>query len=407
MRVSIGRARPAAIGLGLATLVITVAGVALGGGTLGGAYGTDKPFSAGDIFQLMSLLATAVVGLIIALRRPRNPIGWIFSGYGLITAFYVAAGGYALRDAVAPGSLPGGEWAAWFRSWADRPAAALVLLAFLLFPTGRLASPRWRPALALPPLVALGFAARAFVSGPMVFLGAPNPVGVEWVPQSVGLGWSGGIPMIVGTFAALAELRERFRAAVGTEREQIKWLTIPVVALGVAIAATVAAQAGLAVGVLTDDMGEAGETAISALYSFAFFLLPICMGIAVLRYRLYDIDILINRALVYGSTTAGIAVAFFAGIVVLQALLRPLTNGSEVAVAASTLISFALFQPVRHRVQETVDRRFYRSRYDAALTLDAFSVRLRDEVDLDAVRGELVAAVRDTVQPAHASVWLR
>ena len=332
------------------------------------------------------------------------PNSRIFSGYGLSTAIYVAAGGYALRDAVAPGSLPGGEWAAWFRSWADRPAAALVLLAFLLFPTGRLASPRWRPALALPPLVALGFAARAFVSGPMVFLGAPNPVGVEWVPQSVGLGWSGGIPMIVGTFAALAELRERFRAAVGTEREQIKWLTIPVVALGVAIAATVAAQAGIAVGVLTDEMGE---TAISALYSFAFFLLPICMGIAVLRYRLYDIDILINRALVYGATTAGIAVAFFAGIVVLQALLRPLTNGSEVAVAASTLISFALFQPVRHRVQETVDRRFYRSRYDAALTLDAFSVRLRDQVALDAVRSDLLDAVRETVQPAHASLWLR
>jgi hypothetical protein len=146
---------------------------------------------------------------------------------------------------------------------------------------------------------------------------------------------------------------------------------------------------------------------ISALYALVFFLLPISMGIAILRYRLFDIDILINRALVYGATTAGIALAFFAGIVVLQAILRPLTSGSELAVAASTLVSFALFQPLRRRFQSAVDHRFYRSRYDAARTLDAFSVRLRDEVDLDAVRGGLLDAVRDTVHPAHASVWLR
>ena len=131
------------------------------------------------------------------------------------------------------------------------------------------------------------------------------------------------------------------------------------------------------------------------------------MGIAVLRYRLYDIDVILNRAIVYGATTAGIAAAFFAGIVVLQAVLRPITSGSELAVAASTLVSLALFQPLRRRVQETVDRRFYRSRYDAARTLDAFSARLRDEVALDNVRADLLNAVLETVQPAHASVWIR
>jgi hypothetical protein len=139
----------------------------------------------------------------------------------------------------------------------------------------------------------------------------------------------------------------------------------------------------------------------------AFMTMPVAIGIAILRYRLYDIDVLINRALVYGTTSAGIAIAFFAGIVVLQALLRPVTSGSEVAVAISTLASVVLFQPLRSRVQSAVDRRFYRSRYDAARTLDAFSVRLRDEVDLDAVRADLVRAVHETVQPAHASVWLR
>ena len=134
---------------------------------------------------------------------------------------------------------------------------------------------------------------------------------------------------------------------------------------------------------------------------------PIAIGIAILRYRLYDIDVLINRALVYGATTAMIGVAFFAGIVVLQAILRPLTGGSEVAVAASTLLSFALFQPLRHRIQGVVDRRFFRSRYDAVRILDAFSSRLRDEVDLDAVRADLVDAAHRTVQPVHANVWLR
>jgi len=143
------------------------------------------------------------------------------------------------------------------------------------------------------------------------------------------------------------------------------------------------------------------------LFVFLLLSVPIAVGIAILRYRLYDINVLINRALVYGATTAGIALAFFAGIVVLQAVLRPLTSGSELAVAASTLVSFALFQPLRRGSQSAVDRRFYRSRYDAARTLDAFSVRLRDEVDLDSVRGGLLDAVRDTVHPVHASVWLR
>jgi len=147
--------------------------------------------------------------------------------------------------------------------------------------------------------------------------------------------------------------------------------------------------------------------AAEAFVVIAFLLIPTAIAIAILRYRLYDIDILINRALVYGATTASIAVAFLAGIVLLQALLRPITSGSELAVAASTLGSLALFQPLRRRVQNTVDRRFYRSRYDATRTLDEFSERLRDQVALESVRADLLDAVRDTVQPAHASLWLR
>ena len=139
----------------------------------------------------------------------------------------------------------------------------------------------------------------------------------------------------------------------------------------------------------------------------AISVLPLAVAAAILRQGLYDIDLVIERTLVYGVTTAAIAAAFFGGIVVLQTLLRPFTGGSEIAVAGSTLASFALFQPLRRRIQRAVDRRFYRSRYDAERTLDDFSVRLRDEVDLDAVGAELVDAAQRTVQPAHASVWLR
>ena len=397
------RARFAAIALAGTTVVLGAAGFALGGGTLGGEDGRDPSIGLGDVFQAMSLLATTLVGLILALRRPRNPIGWIFGGLASITAFYLAAGGYAIRALViAPGSLPGGDYAAWLRTWIDRPASALVLLAFLLFPTGRLTSARWRAALLIPPIAAIGFTARAFVPGPLGFLGVPNPVGIDWVPRSVDEGSLGGLPLAAGSVIAFAQLARRFRRSGGIERDQIKWLTVPVIALLLALAATIWT---VAAGV-SPDVGVNG-TVISALYSAVELLLPICMGIAVLRHRLYDIDVLINRALVYGGTTTAIAAGFVAGIVLLQALLRPITSGSELAVAASTLASVALFQPLRRRMQDLVDHRFYRRRYDAARTLDAFSVRLRDEVDLDAVRADLVAAVRETVQPAHAGVWLR
>lgn len=395
--------RMVAIALAGTAIVLGIAGFALGGGTLGGEDGLERSVGVGDVFQAISLIAMTAVGLNLSLRRPRNPIGWIFSTLATITAFYLAAGGYAIRAVViAPGSLPGGDYAAWLRAWTDRPASAFILLVFLLFPTGRLASARWRAALLIPPLVAIGFTARAFVPGPLSFLGVTNPVGVDWVPRSVDEGSLGGIPLSVGSVIAFAQLVRRFRAAGGVERDQIKWLTVPVIALLLALIATIST---IAAGV-PSDVGVNG-TVISALFSAVGFLLPICMAIAVLRYRLYDIDVIINRALVYGATTAAIAVAFFAVIVVLQAILRPLTSGSELAVAASTLLSFALFQPLRRRIQGGIDRRFYRSRYDAARTLDEFSVRLRDQVALDAVRADLIDAVRDTVQPAHASVWLR
>jgi hypothetical protein len=194
----------------------------------------------------------------------------------------------------------------------------------------------------------------------------------------------------------VAAVLARFRTATGNERQQLKWF---------AYTSSIAMLIFVVAGIVPLFSYLAGLGPLVAV--IAMDLIPVSVAIAILRYRLYDIDLLINRTLVYAVTTGTIALTFFAGIVVLQALLRPFTNGSEVAVAVATLVSFALFQPIRSRVQDGVDRRFYRSRYDATRTLDAFSVRLRGEVDLDAVRAGLIDAVHGTVQPTHASVWLR
>ena len=183
----------------------------------------------------------------------------------------------------------------------------------------------------------------------------------------------------------------RFRRSTVIERAQIKWLAFSAVPLSAAAFASI---------VLPDKLGQ-------VLFVFLLLSVPVSVGIAVLRYRLYDIDLLINRTLVYGVTSATIALTFFAGIVVLQALLRPLTAGSDLAIAVSTLVSFALFQPVRRRIQDTVDRRFNRSRYNAARALDSFADRMRDEVDLDALRAHVLRVVNRTVAPSHASLWLR
>jgi hypothetical protein len=199
--------------------------------------------------------------------------------------------------------------------------------------------------------------------------------------------------------AAIAAIGGRFRRATGIERQQLKWFAYGTAWIpGVVILAVVQST------VLPRDLSNAIGTELWPLSAAG---IPVAAGIAILRYRLYDIDVLINRTLVYGVLSAVLAATYFSSVLVFETVLRPLTAGSEVAVALSTLAVVALFAPLRTRIQAAVDRRFYRARYDAVWTLDDFSARLRDEVDLDAVRADLVRAVRDTVQPAHASVWLR
>ncbi len=328
-------------------------------------------------------------------RRSRNAIGWLLLSVGVIAATQALLSEYSLFGIVGRDSaLPGAVFAGWVVSWTWLAEMTIVgVFVLLLFPDGHFLSRRWRPVAWLGTLSAMaGMVALAFNAGPLnnaPFTNNPYPLfsdpqGTFFYRAMIGVATAAG--------AAAASLFVRYHRSRGVERQQLKWLAFEAIVLAIAVAVGSFDQ--------TDKWA-------SVFLIAAIALVPVMVGIAVLRYRLYDVDVVINRAIVYGLTTAAVGITFFAGIVVLQTALRPLTGGSQVAVAASTLLCFALVQPVGRRVQSWVDRRFYRSRYDAARTLDAFSLQLAGEVDLDAVAAELAAAVGTTMRPAHVSLWLR
>ena len=371
---------------------------------LAASFGVPLPDSWGFRgFTATFALTFGTLGALIVAAR-HSLIGWLLLVGGALSGIQCFGEEYAIYGIVAhPGSLPAAAIFGWMNSWIWVFIVALVgIFVPLWFPNGHFLSRSWR-AVGIATLASAVFlsTALALTEGPLN--NAPfvdNPFGLagfKAIEVATGdPGWAfliGYGSLIACALAALASVVTRFRAARGVERQQMKTLAFGggILALGFLMGGGLQAQ------------GKIGQIFFIA----SLQVIPISVGLAVLRYRLYDIDVLINRALVYGATTAAIAVAFLAGIVLLQAALRPLTSGSEIAVAASTLLSFALFQPLRRRIQGAVDRRFYRSRYDAARTLDDFSVRLRDQVALDALRTDLLDAVRDTLQPAHASVWLR
>lgn len=357
-------------------------------------------------------IAFLVVGALIASQRPRNPIGWLY----LIGLTLVSFGGsgdvseqYAYYALVTrPGSLPASEWVMFVGNASISIGFGMVVtFAFLLFPDGRLPSPRWRllgfaAVAAIALLTVMGAAAPEFQIAPGVTV--RNPID----PTQVVLGGVIlGLPFPIATVAAVVAAIVlvcvvspfiRLRNATGVERQQIKWFTYGAALLPLVVLLSFVLSV-TAPGVLDATNGSLWPLSVAGI--------PIATAVAILRSRLYDIDVLINRTLVYGTTSAGIMLAFLAGIVLLQALLRPITSGSELAVAASTVASFALFQPLRRRMQDQVDHRFYRRRYDAVRVLDAFNERLRDEVDLDTLRADLLDVVGRTVEPAHAGLWLR
>jgi hypothetical protein len=343
------------------------------------------------------------VGALVASRRPENPVGWLLCLYGLAISISCSCAEYAIYALLAePNSLPAGEAMAWIVSWILPIIIGLSAFLYLLFPTGRLPSRRWRwVAWLTGVLVLAGVITSAFSSGALLGVLGPirNPLGVEgftsiytallYIINTVALG------------AVVLSVFMRLRHALGVERQQIKWFAYAaagsVIAGGVAYLIPIVVDTPL----WFERMGFA--------LNIAFIpAIPIAIGIAILRYRLYDIDIIINRTLVYGSLTAMLVALYFVGIVVLQRVFVFLTSEqSTLAIVASTLLIAVLFNPLRRRIQSFIDRRFYRRKYDAAKTLQGFSAQLRDETDLDALSDNLVGVVRETMQPAHVSLWIR
>jgi hypothetical protein len=350
----------------------------------------------------------AGVGLVVALLRPRHSIGWLFLVAGTATAVSWFLGFYVWQAVIgAPGSLPAVGLAASLWLVLGRVGIGLMIVAIFLFPTGRPQSRGWAWLLvAVVSTLAVSTVVDAIRPAALVL---PAPGGVPPNPTMQNpLAVPGALGELVTAIRPISSAAAvlvfllagtsvvtRFRGSYGIERLQLKWFAY--------VASVSAVFTVLSFMLPSKDLRDLAW--VSGIVGGA--LVPVAAGIAILRYRLYEIDLLIRRTLVYGVTTASLAIAFFAGIVALQPVLSPLTSGSELPVAASTLVSFALFQPIRRRVQDAVDQRFDRSRYDAARTLDAFADRLRDEVNLDALRAHLLASVQQTMAPAHTSLWLR
>jgi hypothetical protein len=370
--------------IAIATLVTGVTLSAVGGGPLDDVLG-----------DAVLVPVAATVGALIFARVSRNPIGWIFLGVGLLAGSSALLAGYADSALLAgAGSQRIGELSADITRWLWAPAALVpVTFGLLLFPDGRLPSPRWR---SLPWLAGVGIVALSAFVGLSAkdedwrAASDPSDEGIGPVVALLGVIGAAVVPALIGSVAAVIV---RFRRSSGEQRQQLKWLTY---------GGTIAAAVVLVAGTAFDEQGGAGVAIAAALAS-----IPLWIGIAILRNRLYDIDVVINRTLVYGALTATLGAAYLGSVLLLQLLLRPLTEESNLAIAGSTLAVAALFRPARARIQAAVDRRFYRRKYDAARTLERFGAALRDQVALDSLSAELRTVVAETMQPAHVSLWLR
>jgi hypothetical protein len=356
-------------------------------------------------------LGYSVIGAIVASRLPRHPIDWICCAIGFTGAVEHFSGEYAVYAMLArPEALVGGKAMLWIQNWFWILIFGLIVFLLLLFPNGRLPSNRWRPFAWLSAAVTLLGATLAAISPDVgldvlgssdnrhIYTSLPNPLGIEGLPNLFRPVQT--LVLALGPVAAASVVVGR-RKARGVERQQIKWLLYAgaIFFVGIFLKNTIFSLSGgvpwgMWVGNLLVAIGGLGG--------------PIAIGIAILRYRLYEIDTLINRTLVYGSLTAMLVALYFGGIVVLQRIFVTLTGQqSTLAVVASTLLIAALFTPLRRRIQGFIDRRFYRRKYDARKTLEAFSTKLKNETDLEALNNDLVGVVRETMQPAHVSLWLR
>jgi hypothetical protein len=371
----------------------------------------DADLTTGGLLASGLFLVFALVGALIASRRPENPIGWLCLADGFLWMSTNMLDYYSVYGTAKPGSLPFPLGTAAINNWLWVPSVGLLATyVFLLFPDGRLPSRRWRPLAWLSGVVIVSVSVGVMLSPGSLDMprGIRNPFGLEAVPWVTTVAYA-ILPLLpLCMLASALSLVLRYRRSKGDERQQIKWIAFAasLVALVYLIAMVASfihpSEAWTTVG----SVWWLNLLTIAALLSFV--TIPIAVGFAVLKYRLYEIDLIINRTLVYGSLTVTLVALYFGGIVVLQRLFVLLTGQqSTLAVVASTLLIAALFTPLRRRIQGFIDRRFYRRKYDARKTLEAFSARLRDETDLQAVSDDLVGVVRETMQPAHVSIWLR
>ena len=355
------------------------------------------------LISLATPVVFAVVAALILSRQPRNTIGWLLM---VPVGAYLVGGplenyiGHLAPESPAP-TVPI-LLAVWFSNWGWLLLIFPLLNILLLFPSGRPPTPRWRWVSVASIVWATLFVLMATLSRRLTTpdFALDNPIGVlgeDTVELLAGL-WIVGLMVLV--VACAVALFVRYRRANDTERRQIKWMLYAcAVFLVVYLGGFVSGLGGT---------NSPGGYIWGVFFGLSLVTLPAAIGIAILRYRLYEIDVVINRTLVYGSLTATLVLVYLGGVVSLQYAFRALTGGeSQLAIVASTLAIAALFNPLRRRVQAFVDRRFYRRKYDARKTLEAFSSRLRNETDLDALNEELLSVVRETVQPAHVSLWLR
>lgn len=362
-----------------------------------GPLGENNPTE--DAVVLIGFGMFAVVGALLVAKRPGNYIGWIMGATALMVGVFPALETYAAYE-MATGGGPNAPAVvgAWANSWYWYLLLALVFVYLpLLFPDGRLLSRRWLPVAVLPGIgvvvmVVLGALADT-LRGQTFDYRIDNPIGIEGLAPVEKLPVFGatGVLLGVGAVGAFASVVVRFWRSRGIERQQMKWFAFA------------------AAPVLLVPLSFYVPLVIDALvFGWVLIGLPAAVGIAVLRYRLYDIDLVINRTLVYGSLTVCLALVYLGSVVGLQRLLSPMVGeGNQLSIVASTLLIAALFGPLRRRVQGIIDRRFYRTKYDARLMLEAYAAKLRDASDLERLEGDLVTMVRETVQPAHATFWLR
>jgi hypothetical protein len=370
--------------------------------------------SVSEVLIYVPFLAFPIVGALVASKRPENPIGWICLVSGLfwmsfvlgdVSNAYERATTGAVTSSVRLDALTQGTWVP--------PVGLLGIFIILLFPDGRLPSRRWRPF--------AWFAGAVMVLIPVVFVLAPgtlenhpgvrNPFGLESYPWLNLVAVFSILLLPLCVLISAASLALRYRRSGEEVREQIKWVAFAASFVGVVYFGNLITQLFFA----PDSLTANGTTPLWVslerdLLLLSFAGVPTAVGLAILKYHLYDIDIIINRALVYGSLSVMLALVYFGSVTVTQEIFQTLTGQGklpQLAIVASTLMIAALFNPLRRRIQGFIDRRFYRRKYDAAKTLEAFSAKLRDETDLDSLNVELLTVVRETMQPEHVSLWLR